>query len=47
MDVKSKRGGDSVNLAKIELRLFDGRMNETKDQAIQDFERNYGYNPVA
>jgi protein-arginine kinase activator protein McsA len=30
---------------RLEMRLFDGRMNETRDQALEDFERHHGYRP--
>jgi hypothetical protein len=31
---------------KFEMRLFDGRMNETRAQALEDFERVNGFKPV-
>ena len=34
------------NKYRVELRVFDGNMNETREQAVKDFERHYGYNPV-
>jgi hypothetical protein len=30
----------------IELRVFDGKMNETKEQAVKDFEKTHGFNPL-
>ena len=30
---------------KLEMRIFDGRMNQTKEQAKKDFEKHYGYLP--
>jgi hypothetical protein len=30
----------------MELRVFDGNFNETKEQAIMDFEKHYGYSPL-
>ncbi len=39
---------DSKDLRyKLELRAFDGSLNETKDQAISHFEDKYGFKPRA
>ena len=32
--------------SRMELRVFDGNFNETKEQAINDFEKHYGYSPI-
>ncbi len=32
--------------SRLEVRVFDGKFNETKDQAINEFEKNYGYSPI-
>jgi hypothetical protein len=32
--------------SRMELRVFDGNFNETKEQAIMDFEKHYGYSPL-
>ena len=39
---------DAPNAKKfqIELRLFDGKLNETKEQALKDFERTNGFKPA-
>lgn len=38
--------GGAPPVSRMELRVFDGKFNETKDQAINDFEKHYGYSPV-
>jgi hypothetical protein len=30
----------------MEMRVFDGKFNETRDQAISDFEAKYGFSPI-
>ncbi len=38
--------GRAPPISRMELRVFDGKFNETKEQAINDFEKHYGYSPV-
>ena len=40
-----KQGPTESSKYRLEMRLFDGRMNETKEQALQDFERTNGFFP--
>ena len=39
-------GGGAPPISRMELRVFDGNFNETKEQAINDFEKYYGYSPL-
>ena len=39
-------GGGPPPISRMELRVFDGNFNETKEQAINDFEKYYGYSPL-
>lgn len=39
-------GADPRKTFHFELRLFDGRMNETRDQALRDFEKQHGFKPA-
>jgi hypothetical protein len=34
------------NKYKLALRVFDGNLNETREQALKNFERQYGFNPM-
>lgn len=38
--------GGAASISRMELRVFDGNFNETKEQAIMDFEKHYGYSPL-
>lgn len=31
---------------RLETRIFDGRLNETKQQALADFEKKFGFKPT-
>jgi len=39
-------GADPRKTFHFELRLFDGRLNETREQALRDFERQNGFKPA-
>lgn len=28
------------------MRIFDGKLNETREQALRDFEKEHGFNPL-